>query len=76
MSDDTSIDLVVFQIIAEREHGSLVATHEPSALESTQEVTLCNFDEISEIWFDDKDTRRRLARERGENVYRHEVLKT
>ena len=55
MSDDTSIDLVVFQIIAEREHGSLVATHEPSALESTQEVTLCTFDEITEIWFDDKD---------------------
>ena len=55
MSDDTSIDLVVFHIIAEREHGSLVATHEPSALESTQTVTLCTFDEISEIWFDDKE---------------------
>ena len=24
----------------------------------------------------DHETRRRLARERGENVYRHEVLKT
>ena len=61
MSDDTSIDLVVFQIIAEREHGSLVATHEPSALESTQEVTLCTFDEISEIWFDDKDINQTLT---------------
>ena len=61
MSDDTSIDLVVFQIIAEREHGSLVATHEPSALESTQEVTLCTFDEISEIWFDDKDINQTLV---------------
>ena len=60
MSDDTSIDLVVFQIIAEREHGSLVATHEPSALESTQEVTLCTFDEITEIWFDDKDINQAL----------------
>ena len=38
MSDDTSIDLVVFQIIAEREHGSLVATHEPSALESSKKL--------------------------------------
>ena len=61
MSDDTSIDLVVFQIIAEREHGSLVATHEPSTLESTQEVTLCTFDEISEIWFDDKDINQTLT---------------
>ena len=61
MSDDTSIDLLVFQIIAEREHGSLVATHEPSALESTQEVTLCTFDEISEIWFDDKDINQALV---------------
>ena len=61
MSDDTSIDLVVFQIIAEREHGSLVATHEPSASESTQEVTLCTFDEISEIWFDDKDINQTLT---------------
>ena len=61
MSDDTSIDLLVFQIIAEREHGSLVATHEPSALESTQEVTLCTFDEISEIWFDDRDINQALV---------------
>ena len=61
MSDDTSIDLLVFQIIAEREHGALVATHEPSALESTQEVTLCTFDEISEIWFDDKDINQALV---------------
>ena len=51
---------MVFQIIAEREHGSLVATHEPSPLESTQEVTLCTFDEITEIWFDDKDINQAL----------------
>ena len=61
MANDVSIDHLVFQLIAQREHGSLVVTHEPSALQDAQEVTLCTFDEVSEIWFDDKDINQPLV---------------
>ena len=49
------IDEYAVQVIAEREPGSLVATHEPSTIEESKKITLCTFDDICDMWFCDQD---------------------
>ena len=49
------LDDVLVPIIANREKGALVAVHQPSTVEDVTTVTICTYEEIQEVMFNQQD---------------------
>ena len=49
------LDDVLVPIIANRERGALVAVHQPSIVEDVKTVTICTYEEIQELMFNQQE---------------------
>ena len=60
MADDV-IDSAILSHVVERNTGALVAFQEPSLIEQVDKVTLCTYDELQELWFNDHENCRPIV---------------
>ena len=60
MADDV-IDSAILSHVVERDIGALVAFQELSLIEQVDKVTLCTYDDLQELWFNDHENCRPIV---------------
>ena len=73
MADDV-IDTAILSHVVEREAGALAAFQEPSLIEHVDKVTLCTYDELQELWFNDHDICRPIVAVRPQKFFLQKMI--
>ena len=60
MADDV-IDSAILNHVVVRNSGALVAFQEPSSIEQVDKITLCTYDDLQEVWFNDHENSRPIV---------------